>query len=44
LFNLKNDPAETQDVSADNAEQAAKMKKLLQEARNAGYTRPSSGA
>jgi arylsulfatase A-like enzyme len=43
LYNLKQDPAETKNVIADNAELAAKMKKILNEARDRGYTR-SGGA
>jgi arylsulfatase A-like enzyme len=43
LYNLKADPAETKDVLTANAELAAKMKKLLSEARERGYTRPGVG-
>jgi arylsulfatase A-like enzyme len=43
LYNLKLDPSETKDVIADNAEQAAKMKKLLVESRERGFTRPGAG-
>jgi arylsulfatase A-like enzyme len=43
LFNLKQDPAETTDVLAANPELAAKMKKLLTQARDQGFTRPNAG-
>jgi len=43
LYNLKADPAETKDVLAANAELAAKMKKLLNQARDQGFTRPGGG-
>ncbi len=43
LFNLKADPAETNDVIAANAELAAKLKKALVEARDRGYTRLGAG-
>jgi arylsulfatase A-like enzyme len=43
LYNLKDDPAETKDVRATNAELAAKMKKALNEARDRGFTRPGGG-
>ena len=42
LYNLKDDPAETKNVRADNIELADKMKKLLAEARDRGFTRPSA--
>lgn len=42
LFNLRQDPAETTDVLAANAELAAKMKKLLTQARDQGFTRPNA--
>ncbi|MSU59404.1 MAG: arylsulfatase [Pedosphaera sp.] len=43
LYNLKQDPAETKNVLAANAELAAKMKKFLREARGRGFTRPDAG-
>jgi arylsulfatase A len=43
LFNLKDDPAETKNVLAANAELAARLKKALIEARGRGYTRPGAG-
>lgn len=43
LYNLRLDPAETKDVIADNAEIAAKLKHLLVEARERGFTRPGAG-
>ena len=43
LFLLKADPAETNDVIAANAERAAKMKQLLAESRDRGFTRPGAG-
>jgi len=43
LFNLKDDPAETEDILAGNSELAAKMKKFLSEARDRGFTRPGAG-
>ncbi len=43
LYNLNLDPSETKDVIADNAELAAKMKKLLIESRDHGFTRPGAG-
>lgn len=43
LFNLKTDPDESSNVRAANAELAAKMKQLLNEARARGYTRPGAG-
>jgi arylsulfatase A-like enzyme len=43
LYNLASDPAETRDVRAEHAELAAKMKKLLNEARERGFTRPGAG-
>jgi arylsulfatase A len=42
LYDLKDDPAETKDVAAANAERVAAMKKLLTEARDRGYTRPGA--
>lgn len=43
LYNLKDDPAETQDVAAANPELVTRMKKVLIEARDRGYTRPGAG-
>jgi arylsulfatase A-like enzyme len=43
LYNLASDPAETRGVRAEHAELAAKMKKLLNEARERGFTRPGAG-
>ena len=43
LYNLEDDPSETKDVVAANAELAAKMKKALAEARDRGFTRPGAG-
>ena len=43
LYNLQNDPAESKNVFAENAERAAKMKRRLEEARQAGFTRPGAG-
>jgi arylsulfatase A-like enzyme len=43
LYNLKDDPAETKDVRAANTELAAKMKKILSEARDRGFTQPAAG-
>lgn len=43
LYNLKSDPAETRDVRGQNPELAAKMKQLLNEARQRGFTRPGAG-
>ncbi len=43
LFNLKADPSETKDVLTANAELAAKLKKLLVESRDRGFTRPGAG-
>ena len=40
LFNLREDPSETKNVIAANAELAARMRKTLAEARNRGFTRP----
>lgn len=42
LYNLKQDPAETKNVLADNVELAAKMMKLLNQARDQGFTRPGA--
>jgi arylsulfatase A-like enzyme len=39
LYNLKSDPAESKNVIVENAELAAKMKRRLAQARQAGYTR-----
>ena len=43
LYNLQNDPAETKDVISANADRAAAMRKLLNESRDRGYTRPGAG-
>lgn len=43
FYNPKQDPAETKNVLAANAELAAKMKKFLSEARDRGFTRPNAG-
>ncbi len=43
LFNLKDDPAETRDLSATHADQVAKMKRLLTAARDRGFTRIDVG-
>jgi arylsulfatase A-like enzyme len=43
LYNLKTDPAEKKDVLAANSEVAAKLKKLLSQARDQGFTRPGGG-
>ena len=43
LFNLKDDPSETKDLSASHPDQVAKMKRLLTEARDRGFTRPGAG-
>jgi len=43
LFNLKDDPAETKDLSATHADHVAKMKRLLAAARERGFTRPDAG-
>jgi arylsulfatase A-like enzyme len=43
LFNLRKDPAEETNVAAHNAERAEKMKKMLVEARDRGFTRPEAG-
>ena len=43
LYNLKADVAETKDIFAANAERAARMQKVLSEARDRGYTRPGAG-
>jgi arylsulfatase A len=43
LYNLKSDPAEAKNVITDNTELAAKLKKLLVEARDRGYTRADAG-
>ncbi len=42
LFNLTADPAETKDVSAENKELVAKLRKLLADARDRGFTRPGA--
>lgn len=43
LFNLKNDPSEKKDVSAAHPDQVLKLKRLLAEARDRGFTRPGGG-
>jgi arylsulfatase A len=43
LFNLRKDPAEETNVAAHNVERAEKMKKMLVEARDRGFTRPEGG-
>ena len=43
LFNLKEDPFETKEVSAANAARVAKLKQRLVESRDRGYTRPGAG-
>jgi len=42
LFNLKDDPSETKDLSATHADQVAKMKSLLAAARDRSFTRPGT--
>jgi arylsulfatase A-like enzyme len=44
LYNLKTDPAEAASIFGGNEEQAAKLKKMLKEARERGYTRPGAGS
>lgn len=39
LFNVKEDPSETKDVSAENPEVVKKLSKLLVQYRNGGYSR-----
>ena len=43
LFNLQQDPFETNNVWAANQDRAAEMKKVLVESRNRGFTRPGAG-
>jgi arylsulfatase A-like enzyme len=43
LFNLRDDPAEATNVIAAHADIAAKMKNVLVEARDRGFTRPGAG-
>jgi hypothetical protein len=43
LFNLKDDPTETKNVISEHADLAAKMKKILVESRDHGFTRPGAG-
>ena len=43
LFNLRADPGEIANVIAEHADIAAKMKNLLIEARDRGFTRPGFG-
>jgi arylsulfatase A-like enzyme len=40
LYNLRDDGAEEKNVIAANADRAAQMKKILQDARAHGFTRP----
>ncbi len=42
LYNLKDDPAETKDVSADHAALVGQMKQILSDARSRGFTRPGA--
>jgi arylsulfatase A-like enzyme len=42
LYNLKADPAETKDVAAENPTVVAKLKRMLVEARDRGFTRPDA--
>lgn len=44
LFNLREDPAETSNLIAANRELAARLKKLLVESRDWGFTRPEGGS
>jgi arylsulfatase A-like enzyme len=43
VYNLRDDPAETTNVAAANADRAATMKKVLVEARERGFTRAGAG-
>jgi arylsulfatase A len=43
LFNLKEDPSETRDLSAAHADQVASMKRFLAAARDRGFTRTDAG-
>jgi arylsulfatase A-like enzyme len=43
LFNFKTDPAEAANAIAENGELAARLKQLLIEGRDRGYTRPGAG-
>ena len=43
LFNLKQDPSETQNLWTANKDRAVKMKKFLDESRARGFTRPGAG-
>src|SRR5207248_1727925 len=43
LYNLETDPAEAKDALAGHTELAKKMKKLLDQAREQGFTRPGGG-
>ncbi len=43
LSNLKDDPSETRNVLAANAEVAAKMRRILAAARDQDHTRPDAG-
>lgn len=42
LFDLKSDPSETRSVAGGNEALAAKLKKLLAESRDRGFTRPGA--
>ena len=42
LFNLRDDPSEMNDLSANHADQVANMKRFLAEARDRGFTRPDA--
>jgi hypothetical protein len=43
IFDLQSDLAETKTVQAENAARAAKLKKVLVDGRDAGYTRLGAG-
>ena len=43
LFNLKEDPFETNDRAATQGPRVADMKKILVESRDRGFTRPGAG-
>ncbi|MBM4090561.1 MAG: hypothetical protein FJ276_14235 [Planctomycetes bacterium] len=43
LYNIKEDVAETNNLTDANADRAAQMQKMLSEARDRGYTRPDAG-
>lgn len=42
LYNLREDPSETKDLAATNAERVAQMKQALTAARDRGFTRPGA--